>query len=173
MNKSAATMANYGEDIDNIDFGMLVMDKEVVDDDEEEQERLIKANCLYEDGQQAKVGSSGASMRTGALGASSVMSGARSTSSANVRHGYRVESLDLAKDRGKNAALEAALRAVGIDPDNIAGVRKRSENVESGSPDDDSESEVNRLRSQSQEEPRRQSILQEKLRNVVSSSKNC
>ena len=46
-----------------IDFGMLVMDKEVVDDNEEERERLIKANRLYEDGQQAKVGASRESMR--------------------------------------------------------------------------------------------------------------
>ena len=50
VNKRAATVADYGEDIDTIDFGMLAIDKEVVDDDEEDQERLIKANCLYEDG---------------------------------------------------------------------------------------------------------------------------
>ena len=35
-----------------------------MDDDEEEQERMIKANRLYEDGQQAKVGASGESMCT-------------------------------------------------------------------------------------------------------------
>ena len=74
VNESAATMANYGEDIDNINFGMIVTDKEVVDDNEEEHERLIKANRLYEDGHQAKVGASGASVGTGASGASSVMS---------------------------------------------------------------------------------------------------
>ena len=34
-----------------------------------------------------------------------------------------------------------ALRVAGIDPDNIAGVTKRSENVESVSLDDNSESE--------------------------------
>jgi len=63
VNESTATMVNYGEDIDNIDFGMLMMDKEVEDDDEEERERIIKANRLYEDGQQAKVGASRESMR--------------------------------------------------------------------------------------------------------------
>ena len=67
---------------------------------------------------------SGASARTGVFGASVVMSEARLISSANVRHCYRVNSLDLAKERGKNAALEAALGAAGIDPDNIAGVTK-------------------------------------------------
>ena len=110
-----------------------------MDDDEEECERLIKANRLYEDGHQEKNGASGASVRTGASGASSVMSESRLTSSANVRHGYRVKSLDLAKEKGKNAALEAALRAAGIDPDNIAGVTKRLENA--GTLDDNSESE--------------------------------
>ena len=65
VNESAAMMANHGEDIDNIDFGMLVTDKEVVDDDEEEREKIIKANRLYEDGHQAKIGTSGASVRTG------------------------------------------------------------------------------------------------------------
>ena len=35
VHKSAAMMADYGEDIDTIDFGVLVTDKEVVDDDEE------------------------------------------------------------------------------------------------------------------------------------------
>ena len=74
-------------------------DKEVVDDDEEERERLIKENRLYKDGHQAKVSAIGASVWTGALGASSVMSEARPTSSTNVRHGYRVKSLDLAKER--------------------------------------------------------------------------
>ena len=68
-----------------------------------------------------------------------MMSEARSTSSANVRHGYRVKSLDLAKEKGENAALEAALRAAGIDPDSISGVAKRSENA--GSLDDKSEGE--------------------------------
>ena len=43
-------MADHGEGIDNIDFGMLVVGKDIVDDDEEEQERLIKANRLYENG---------------------------------------------------------------------------------------------------------------------------
>ena len=70
-----------------------------------------------------------------------MMSEARSTSSANVRHGYRVKSLDLAKERSKNTALEVALRAAGIDPDNIAGVTNRSKKVESESPDDESENE--------------------------------
>ena len=68
-----------------------------------------------------------------------MMSEARSTSSANVRQGYRVKSLDLAKEKGKNAAPEAALRAVGIDPDNIPAVAKKSEKTEI--PVDSSESE--------------------------------
>ena len=139
MNESIAMMANHGEDIDNIDFGMLVTDKEVVDDDEEEREKIIEANRLYQDRHQAKVGASGASVRTGASGASSVMSEARSSSSANVRHGYRVKSLDLAKEKGKTAALEAALRAAGIDPNNISGIAKRSEIA--GSLEGESESE--------------------------------
>ena len=36
VNESTATMRDYGEDIDTIDFGMLVVDELVVDDDEEE-----------------------------------------------------------------------------------------------------------------------------------------
>ena len=68
-----------------------------------------------------------------------MMSEARLTSSANVRHGYRVKSLDLTKEKVKNSALEAALRAAGIDPDNIAGVAKKSENA--GSLGDNSKSE--------------------------------
>ena len=100
---------------------MLVTDKEVVDDDEEEREKIIKANRLYEDGHQSKVGAGGASVRIGASGASSVMSEARSTSSANIRHRYHVKSLDLAKEKGKNAALEAVLRAAGIDPCRFSG----------------------------------------------------
>ena len=88
----------------------------MVDDDDEERERLINANCLYENGDQAKVWTSGALVRTGALGASSVMSEARSTSSANVRQGYRAKALDLAKERGKATALEKALRKAGLDP---------------------------------------------------------
>ena len=106
-------MANYGEDIDTIDFGMLVMDEEVVDDNEEERERLVKANRLYEDGHQAKVGASGALVRTGASGASSVMSEARSTSSANVRHRYRVKSLDLAKEKGKKCSPRSSAQSGG------------------------------------------------------------
>ena len=38
MKKSAAAMADNGEVIDNIDFGMLVVGKDVLDDDEEERE---------------------------------------------------------------------------------------------------------------------------------------
>ena len=51
----------------------------------------------------------GALACTGALDASSVMSEVRSTSSTNVRLGYRAKSLDLAKERGRMAALEGAL----------------------------------------------------------------
>ena len=36
VNKSAAAMADHGEDIDNIDFGILVMGKDMVDANEEE-----------------------------------------------------------------------------------------------------------------------------------------
>ena len=51
IKESAATMADYGEDIDTIDFGMMMTDKKVVTDDEEERGRLIKVNRLYEDGE--------------------------------------------------------------------------------------------------------------------------
>ena len=81
----------------------------MVDEDDQEQERLIKANRLYENGEQAKVRESGASVRTGALGASSVMGEARSTSSANVRQSYHANSLDLANERGEAVSLEEAL----------------------------------------------------------------
>ena len=36
VNKSTAYMADHGEDINTIDFGMLIMGKELVDNDEEE-----------------------------------------------------------------------------------------------------------------------------------------
>ena len=65
---------------------MLLTDKEVVDDNEERQEKIIKAKRLYEDEQQSKIGASRASMCTRVSRASSVMSEARSASSANVRH---------------------------------------------------------------------------------------
>ena len=55
VKESAAAMADHGEDIDNIDFGMLVVGNDMVDEDEDEEERLIKAFCLYEHGEQAKV----------------------------------------------------------------------------------------------------------------------
>ena len=40
------------------------------------------------------------------------------------------KSLDLAKEKGKTAVLEAALRAAGIDPNNISGFAKRSGSLE-------------------------------------------
>ena len=46
--------------MENNDFGMLVMGKDEVDNNEEERERLIMANRLYENVDQAKVGASGA-----------------------------------------------------------------------------------------------------------------
>ena len=52
IQESAATMAEYGEEIDSIDFCMLLVGKDVMYDDKEERESLIKANCLYEDGEQ-------------------------------------------------------------------------------------------------------------------------
>ena len=45
-------------------------------------------------------------------------------------HGYHFKSLDLAKEKGKTAVLEAALRAAGIDPNNISGFAKRSGSLE-------------------------------------------
>ena len=49
--------------------------------------------------------------------------------------------MDLAKERGDNAALEATLRAAGIDPNNISGGTNRSENVGTESSDNKSENE--------------------------------
>ena len=119
VKESVLAMADHKEDINNIDFGMLVMGKYVADDDEEQRERPIKANRIYDDEEQAKVGASGALVRTGALGAPSVMSEARSTSSVNVRNGYRVKSPQLTKERSKTAVLEEALQKSGIDPEKL------------------------------------------------------
>ena len=85
IQESAATMVEYGEEIDSIDFCMLLVGKDAMYDDEEERESLIKANCLYEDGGQPQVGASGSLACTGASDASSMMCEVRSTSYVNAR----------------------------------------------------------------------------------------
>ena len=119
IQESAATMVEYGEEIDSIDFCMLLVGKDAMYDDEEERESLIKANCLYEDGEQPQVGASGSLVCTGASDASSVTSKARSSSYANVRQGYRIKLLDMAKEKGITVIYEAALRKAEIDPTTV------------------------------------------------------
>ena len=105
IKESEATMEDYGEDMDNIDFGMLGMSKDVVDDDEEERDDLIKLNCLYEDGGQLKVEAGGILTYTGALGAPSVIIKAHSPSSANIRQGYHSKPPTLSQEKGRTATL--------------------------------------------------------------------
>ena len=120
---------------------MLVVRKDEVDDDEEERERLIREKCLYKNGDQTKVGASGALARTGVLDALSVMSEARSTSSStNVRQAYHIKSLDLANEKGRTAALKADLPKAGLNPATVLnelGVSPQGMNQDdTGSPDD-------------------------------------
>ena len=61
------------------------------------------------------MGASGVLVYTGSLDASSVMSEAHATSSANASQGYRGRKLDLAKKRGRMAAPEEALQKAGLD----------------------------------------------------------
>ena len=120
---------------------MLVVGKDEVDDDEEERERLIREKCLDKNGDQTKVGASGASACTVVSDASFVMSEARSkSSSANVRQGCHIKSLDLANEKGRTAALKADLPKAGLNPamvQNGLGVSPQGMNQDdTGSPDD-------------------------------------
>jgi len=119
-------MERRGFDVSQIDFGTFVDDKEKVDKDisEEEakaRERIIAEERLYPDPSERRVGASGASARTGADDddISKQPSANASEASENWRATRQKDKMKIIREKEKSEILAAALRAAGINPDDV------------------------------------------------------
>ena len=126
IEQTTAEMEAQSGDVD-FDLSQLLEDKERIDNEEEQREKLLRQHQIYEDLDGPRVGASGATVRTGVSAVSSLASSLRSTNENNIEANYKQASLKLSKQRGICAALMDALQKAGIDTNAIlAGLENPS-----------------------------------------------
>ena len=118
IEQTTAEMEAQSGDVD-FDLSQLLEDKERIDNEEEQREKLLRQHQIYEDLDGPRVGASGATVRTGVSAVSSLASSLRSTNENNIEANYKQASLKLSKQRGICAALMDALQKAGIDTNAI------------------------------------------------------
>jgi hypothetical protein len=108
-NEADRLRALRGIEFADNDLAGMLADKQQIDDEEAEAQRLVKSHNLYVDGEKRKVGASNISLRSDNTEASSQPSECRSTNPMNLADNYRKARLDLASSKAARASDQAQI----------------------------------------------------------------